>query len=93
MNVSMTQDKNTEHARKRGPKPRTLTMRQRRSLEAAARQARTADDQAAAARDKLARRIVDIYQDGAGASIREIASAVGLSSARVHELLVREADR
>jgi hypothetical protein len=72
--------------RKRGPRPRLLTARQRRSLEAAARQADRAEGRASEARAELARRIVEAHAGGSGASIREIASAVGLSSARVGEL-------
>jgi hypothetical protein len=78
---------------KPGPVPRTLTVRQRRSLEAAARRAQAADERAATARAELVSRIVDVYDDGAGASIREIAAAVELSSARVGGLLQREARR
>jgi hypothetical protein len=75
---------------KPGPKPRTLTVQQRRSLGAAARRLAKADDRSAELRADLVRRIVEAYGEGAGASVREIASAVGLSSARVGELLVRE---
>jgi hypothetical protein len=74
---------------RRGPKPRLLTVRQRRSLEAAARRAQAADERASIARAELVSRIVDVYDDGAGASIREIAAAVELSSARVGGLLQR----
>lgn len=76
--------------RRRGPKPRRLTTRQRRSLEAAARRLRKAEERSGEARAELVQRIVDVYADGTGASIREIARAVGLSSARVGELLLRE---
>jgi hypothetical protein len=75
---------------KPGPKPRRLTARQRRSLEAAALGLAKAEDRSAELRADLVRRIVEAYGEGAGASVREIASAVGLSSARVGELLVRE---
>jgi hypothetical protein len=78
---------------KPGPVPRTLTVRQRRSLEAVARRAQAADERASIARAELVSRIVDVYDDGAGASIREIATAVELSSARVGGLLQREARR
>lgn len=78
---------------KPGPVPRTLTARQQRSLEAAARRARAADDRAAASRAELVRRIVEAHAGGTGASIRAIASAASLSAARVGELLAREARR
>lgn len=76
--------------RRRGPRPRLLTARQRRSLEAAARRFAKADARAAEARAELTRRIVTVHAGGTGPSVREIASAVGLSSARVGELLQRE---
>jgi hypothetical protein len=73
--------------RKRGPKPRPgLTARERRSLEAAARQVERAEGRAAEARAALAERIVAIHAGGAGPAIREIATAAGLSHARVGEL-------
>jgi hypothetical protein len=75
---------------KPGPKPRTLTARQRRSLEAAARRLARAEERSAELRAELVRRMVNAYAEGAGASVREIASAVGLSSARVGELLLRD---
>jgi hypothetical protein len=76
--------------RRRGPKPRRLTARQRRSLETAAGRLRAAEDRTAAARAELVQRIVDAHADGAGASVREIATAVGLSSARVGVLLTTD---
>jgi hypothetical protein len=79
--------KDEKTARRRGPKPRRLTARQRRSLEVAARRLRAAEDRTAAARADLIQRIVDAHAGGTGASVREIAAAVGLSSARVGVLL------
>jgi hypothetical protein len=66
-----------------------LTVRQRRSLEAAARRLARAESRSDELRAELVRRIVDAHADGAGASIRQIASAAGLSHARVGELLKR----
>jgi hypothetical protein len=76
-------------SRRPGPAPRLLTVRQRLSLEAAARRLANAERRSDEARAELVRRIIDVYADGAGASMREIASAVGLSGARVGELLKR----
>jgi hypothetical protein len=74
---------------KPGPAPRTLTARQRRSLEAAARRLAKAESRSGELRAELVHRIIDVHADGAGASMREIARAVGLSSARVGELILR----
>ena len=79
--------KDEKMPRRRGPKPRKLNPRQARSLEAAARRLRKAEDRTAAARADLVERIVDAHAGGAGASVREIASAVDLSAARVGVLL------
>jgi hypothetical protein len=79
---------------RRGPKPRAgLTARQRRSLDAAARQVERAERRASEARAALVERIVAIHAGGAGATVREIADAVALSHARVGELVLRSRSR
>lgn len=74
---------------KRGPKPRLLTARQRSSLAAAARRLAKAETRTAELRAELERRIIAVHAGGTGPSVREIASAVGLSSSRVGEVIAR----